>query len=296
MLITSRANAQIKQVRKLLRSRRERERTGLFFAEGAQLVAEALRTKADVETLILAPDLMDGDAAAEIASLRQGRETPTLEVTPEVFGSLSPKDGRQGVAALVRQRWDRLDDIGPADESCWVAVSQIQHPGSLGTILRVSDSVGGQGVILIGESTDPYDPTAVRASLGAIFSQRVVQTSFEQFAAWRGRCPCSVVGTSPAAETDYRDVSYELPLVLFLGSERIGLSAEQEAICDVTVRIPMAGRCDSHHVAVAAAIVLYEILGQRESGKPGAVRRGERAALTPARPERTIELEEERGA
>jgi len=267
MLITSRANMKMKQIRRLLRNRRERERTGLFFAEGGQLVAEALRMNADIETLILAPELMDDDTAAEIAFLREGREIATVEVTGEVFGSLSPKDGRQGVAAVVRQRWDRLEGIRPSKDTCWVAVSRIQHPGSLGTILRVSDSVGGRGVMLIGDSSDPYDPTAVRASLGAIFSQSVVQTSFEEFAAWSRGCGCTVVGTSPAAEADYREIPYELPVVLFLGSERIGLSPEQQAVCDLVVRIPMAGRCDSHHVAVAAAIVLYEVLNRRESGK-----------------------------
>jgi len=127
------------------------------------------------------------------------------------------------------------------------------------------DAVGASGVILIGDSTDPYDPTAVRASLGAIFSQRVVKASFAQFAAWKRRHGCFVVGTSPAASADYRQIPYPTRVVLFMGSERVGLSPEQEAVCDAMVRIPMVGRCPSHHVAVATGIVLYEIFSQRRA-------------------------------
>jgi len=154
-----------------------------------------------------------------------------------------------------------------------VAVDQIRHPGSLGTILRIGDAVGGAGVVLIGDSSDPYDPTAVRASLGAIFSQRLVKASFEEFAAWTKRQGCFVVGTSPAAPVDYQAISYRPPTVLFLGSDRLGLSPEQQAICDVMVSIPMIGRCDSHHVAVATAVVLYELFNQRRGARKKPARR-----------------------
>jgi len=262
MLITSRTNPRIKDIKRLLR-RRERDATGLFLAEGLQLVSEALRTRADITLLLLAPDLLN---PADLAEVQGHRDIPTLHVTPEVLHSLSPTDGQHGIAAVVRQRWEPIEDITPAPGSCWVALTQIQHPGSLGTILRVSDSVGGAGVILIGDSTDPYDPTSVRASLGAIFSQRLARTTFPDFAAWKTRTKCPVVGTSPSARIDYRAASYPSPLVILMGGERIGLSPEHEALCDPIVRIPMAGRVESHHVAVAAALVLYEVLNQRSPG------------------------------
>jgi len=264
MLITSRANANIKGVKRLFR-RRERDRTGLFFAEGVQLVTEALEMNADISLLIVSPEMLGEEALASIAPLWESKGLRAMEVTPEVFASISPQDGLQGVGAVIRERWARLEDASPADGTCWVALNRIQHPGSLGTIIRVCDAVGGRGVILIDDSTDPYDPTAVRASLGAIFSQQVVRSSFAEFAAWTERHGCSVVGTSPAADTDYQAVVYEPPIVLLMGSERIGLSPEQQAICDVMVRIPMAGRCESHHVAVATGIVLYEVFNQRRA-------------------------------
>jgi TrmH family RNA methyltransferase len=143
----------------------------------------------------------------------------------------------------------------------------VQYPGNLGTILRTCDAVGGAGLILVGPATDPYDPAAVRASMGAVFSQRLVRASREELAAWKRRHTCLVVGTSPAAAAHYRTVSYRPPVVLCMGSEGHGLSQDLKALCDVMVRIPMVGRCDSLNVGVAASIVLYEIEHQHRAGR-----------------------------
>lgn len=264
MLITSRANANVKRIRRLF-NRRERQRTGLFFAEGVRLVAEAIEMRADIQELILAPELLSKHAAEEVAIIQARTDIPLLQVTPEVFKSISPKDGQDGAAVVARQRWEDIEDLRLSSEICWVALHQIQHPGSLGTILRVCDAVGGAGLLLMGDSTDPYDPTAVRTSLGAIFSQRLVKTTFSEFAAWKRRHQYFVVGTSPTASTDYQAVCYQPPVVLLMGAERIGLSPEQQAVCDLMVRIPMVGRCESHHVGVATGIVLYEIFNQRRT-------------------------------
>jgi TrmH family RNA methyltransferase len=260
MLITSRANTQIKQIRHLLH-RKEREDTGLFLAEGFHLVREAFATGAAVETLIVAPKLLDREQTAFVHSQAATR---TLEVTPEVFSSISPTDGHQGLAAVVQQRWHPLSEVRLGEELAWVVLDRIDHPGSLGTILRTSEGVGGGGAMLVGDTSDPYSPVAVRASLGAIFSQQLARTTFEEFAAWKQANSASVVGTSPAAEADYQSVDYRPPVVLFMGS-RLGLTGEEQAICDMMVRVPMVGRVDSHHIAVAAALVLYEIFNRQRT-------------------------------
>ena len=270
MLITSKANPKIKQMRRLF-NRRHRERTGLFFAEGLQLVEEAAEMGAEFSMLVVAPELLDEERTGRAVSIRERTEAPSLEVSAEVLNSVSPQDGHQGIAAVVGQRWKRLEEVELTADSCWVAVERIRHPGSIGTILRVCDAVGGEGVVLIGECSDPYDPTAVRASLGAIFSQAVVKASVEEFVRWReGPAGAGfVVGTSPSAATEYWEVSYASSTVVLMGSDRAGLSADLQRTCDAVVSIPMAGRCDSHHVAVAAGIVLYEVFKQRRAGKKG---------------------------
>ena len=261
MLISSRANAHVKQIRGL-RQRREREKTGLFLAEGLKLTVLAAETRAQVSTLVLSPGLLSEQAKESLASFGLLTSVRILEVAPEVFEAISPQGVGEGVALVARQRWERLEELRLSAESLWVAANEVEHPGSLGTILRTLDAVGGEGLLVLGDSADPYDPTAIRASLGAIFTQRVAKASFAEFAAWKRQHGYRVIGASPLGSTDYRAAGYRLPLVLLLGGERTGLSPEQEAVCDVLVRIPMLGRVESHHVAVAAGVALYEVVRQ----------------------------------
>ena len=259
MLISSRANPQVKAIR-ALRNRHERDRSGLFLAEGGRLLQEALRADAAIETLIVAPERMSKDDS-RIAQETARKAASVIEVTPDVFDAISFRDDSQALAVVVQRRIDVLPE-SPLSERCWLAVHEVQHPGNLGTLMRNSDAVGGAGVILTGASTDPYHPIAVRGSLGAVFSQRLVETTSEAFAAWTCRYPCAVIGTSPAGATDYRDVRYSPPVVLLMGGERAGLTADQEALCQAVVRIPMAGRVDSLNLGTASALVLYEIYRQ----------------------------------
>jgi RNA methyltransferase, TrmH family len=261
VLISSRANPRVREIRSL-RDRKERERSGLFLAEGARVLAEALRADAEIETLIVAPDRLSATETA-LAQEAAGRARGVLELTPAVFDAIAfREDEQQALAAVVRRRPDRLP-AEPLGELCWVAVHAIQHPGNLGTLVRICDAVGGAGVILTGASTDPYHPIAVRGSLGAIFSQRIVETTAEEFGDWTRHYPCAVVGTSPGGELDYREARYEPPVVVLLGNERTGLTPEQQALCQQLVRIPMAGVVDSLNLTVAAGLVLYEISRQR---------------------------------
>ncbi len=262
MIISSFSNAKIKEIRGL-RQRKERSKTGLAFIEGIRIVADAIRHPGTVQTLVVAPDLLKSSFAWELVEAQKMGGTPCLEVTADVFQSLSNKDGPQGLGAVIRQQWEPMEQVRLSDDFCWVALDAVQDPGNLGTILRTCDAVGCTGVVLLGQSTDPYDPEALRASMGAIFSQRLVRTSFGAFAYWKQQHGYHVVGTSGAADADYTEVTYHFPLVLLMGSERLGLSPEQQAICDTLVRIPMVGQSDLLNLAVAAGVTLYEMFNQR---------------------------------
>lgn len=289
MLISSPANPRSKAIR-ALRQRKARERTGLCFVEGIRIVTEAIqmsqphplappllegegdggRGQVQIESLVVAPDLLTSPHMQELINQQKKRGIPILEVTRAVFESISSKEGPQGIGAVVRQQWQSLDQIvfpplqsgGGLGWGLWIALDAAQDPGNIGTILRTSDAVGGAGLILLGHAADPYDPSAVRASMGALFSQRLVRASWDEFIAWKRAQHVTLVGTSDRAERDYTDVTYTSPLVLLMGSEQKGLSREQQAACDLIVKIPMVGRSDSLNLAVATAVVLYEIFNQ----------------------------------
>lgn len=270
-MITSLSNERIKAIRKL-QERKSRQESGLFFIEGLRIVAEALEQatagRAKLDTLVVAPDLLKSSFGQQIVVDQRARGTPVLEVSAEVFERLSVKEGPQGIAAVMHQRWLPLGEIrleaGKGLSSrTWVALDSVADPGNLGTILRTHDAVGGQGVILLDQSTDPYDPSAVRGSMGALFTQMLARASFAEFATWKKQHAYLVIGTSDKANLDYHAYRYPPELVMLMGSERQGLQEHHLALCDAVVSIPMLGKSDSLNLAVATAVVLYEILNQR---------------------------------
>ncbi len=268
-MITSTANFQIKEIRRLIADRRERERLGLYVVEGLRIVGEAFQMEAPIEQLVVAPELLVSDFGLQIVDHSYQRGVPQLKVSASVFHSLSIKEGPQGIAAVIRQKWADIEKVNPTPGHCWVALDSIADPGNLGTILRTNDGAGGEGIILLGHCTDPYDPTALRASMGAVFSQKLVRASFEDFSHWRLTQACPVVGTSDKSELDYHYAEYPDRLVLLMGSERAGLPDHYLRLCDWVVSIPMLGRSDSLNLAVATGISLYEIYNQyRDRNKP----------------------------
>jgi TrmH family RNA methyltransferase len=266
-MITSPANPLIKQIRKLLRERKEREASGLFFCEGLRVVGEAVQLGATIECLVVAPDLLTSEFGQTLIEEQRRIGAPVEEVSPAVFREISSKEGPQGIGALIRQRWEFLERVIPAPDELWVALDAIQDPGNLGTILRTADAVGVSGLILLDHSTDPYDLTALRASTGAVFSQRLVRVGLAEFAAWKREVNIPVVGTSGSAKVSYREMGYPQGMALLMGSERLGLQPAHYEICDQVVAIPMVGRSDSLNLSVATGVVLYEIFHQREQTK-----------------------------
>jgi TrmH family RNA methyltransferase len=261
-LITSSSNPLIKDIRKL-RNKKERDSSGTFYVEGIRAVGEALRTHQKVENIIYCPELLESDFGSQLISDLPDDFGGLIEVPPDVFDSFSLKEGPQGLAAVVRQAWSSLDDVS-GDQGVWVALESIQDPGNLGTILRSLDAAGGKGVILLGQSTDSYHPSAVRASTGAIFTQKMVRTDLRSFQEWKSKTGYPVIGTYCGDVKSYRDYNYPQNLILMLGSEQKGLQEEHLALCDALVTIPMNGSVDSLNVAVAASIVLFEIVHQKE--------------------------------
>ena len=180
-------NSQIKLIRKL-RDRKERQQTGLFYVEGLRIVGEAIQTGARIEFLVVAPTLLTSSFGQQLIQSPAAQAIPVCSVDADTFASFSQKDGPQGLGAVVHQEWTSLSAFAGANQnssfpsSLWIALDAVQDPGNLGTILRTSDAVGGSGIMLLDQATDPYDPTAVRASMGAIFSQKLVKTDLSGFA------------------------------------------------------------------------------------------------------------------
>jgi TrmH family RNA methyltransferase len=265
MLITSRSNAIVKQVR-ALKQRKERQASGLFLVEGIKQVGEAVQAAqagcryTTLEFLLYAPDLLDSEFGNTLVSQQTGAGLPCHALSRQVFESLAEKDNPQGILAVASWRPARLEALSPENFPWGVALIQPQDPGNIGTILRTLDAVGASGLLLLESSVDPTHPSAVRASMGALFWHPVASASFEEFMHWARAHGYTLVGTSARGSLDYRSVErYAHPLVLVMGSERQGLSPDQVQACDLVIRLPMHGRATSLNLAVAAGVILYDI-------------------------------------
>lgn len=260
--LSSRNNPRIKQLR-ALRQRKERQASGLFLVEGIRHLGEAFDAGAAIETVCYAPDLLDSAYAHDLLRRLQTRGVDCLVVAADTLASLAEKDNPQGILAAVRQPQRRLSDLTPANFSWGAALVAPQDPGNIGTVLRTLDAVGASGLLLLDNAADPYQPGAVRASMGALFWQPLVQASFTEFLAWARQGGYHLYGTSAHGREDYRQgVRYQRPCILLLGSERQGLSAEQSAACELLLRLPMRGKSTSLNLAVAAGVMLYAMLEQ----------------------------------
>ena len=261
--ITSTANARIRTIRGL-RGLKQRRASGLALVEGIRQVAEALQLDADVRCLLFAPKQLTSEFALELVGQADARGVEVLPVTPKVMATLSGRDRAVGLCAVVGQCWTVLDDpdFGAADV---LALAAVRDPGNLGTILRSADGAGLDDLVLLDDSTDPYHPAALRASMGSVFSRRLTRATFEDFAAWAGRRGLRLVGASDRGSIDYRHADYGEHAALLFGTERSGLSEEQLAACDEIVALPMRGRADSLNLAAAASVLLYDLAARRDT-------------------------------
>jgi TrmH family RNA methyltransferase len=139
----------------------------------------------------------------------------------------------------------------------------VRDPGNLGTIIRTVDAAGASGVVLFGASVDPYSREAVRATMGSIFNVPLARASLKDGLPWVQRWPGDIVGAHLDASEDFRSAGYRRPTLLLMGSEGPGLSPALSAACTRLVKIPMAGRIDSLNLAVATALMLYEVRRER---------------------------------
>lgn len=260
--ITSFSNETIKRIRSL-EQKKYRKAEGRFMAEGMRIVAEAAEAGRIAETLVFAEDLAEHALLRKLVAGCEAAGGEAIEVPREILHKITGKDNPQALVGVYPIPETRLEDLDRSSAGIWTVCQSLKDPGNLGTILRTNDAVGAGGLILLDQSCDPYSVEAVRASMGALFTQPVVETSGEAFLAWLRAGPGMLVGTSLNTDHDYQAVRYEAPTFVLMGNEQYGLPPEYEAACDTLVKIPMRGKADSLNVAVSCAVVLYEVLNQR---------------------------------
>lgn len=242
--ITSRKNLLLQQMKKLLTSRKERQQTGLFVADGTKLLEEAIRWWPGLDTVILS----DGVQADIPEGVR------TVYVPEDVMESISPMQSPQGALFLCKLPAKAEFQPKPG----MLLLDGIQDPGNLGTILRTADALQIPVALLEG-CADPYSHKVVRSSMGAVFRTPVVQTTWEtaQKACREQNIPVAVTALSDRAK-DIRQADIE-KMAVVIGSEGQGVRKEILDSAQAELIIPMDERCESLNAAIAAAIVMWQM-------------------------------------
>jgi RNA methyltransferase, TrmH family len=256
--VTSFSNDTVKRL-KSLRDKKARRAEGLFLAEGLRIIAEARDSGALPEIIAFSAAGGVHPLAAEIIAATEAAGGEAIETSPDILAKMSGKDNPQMLLGAYRQPATGLERIDRGSAPLWIVAQALRDPGNIGTILRTGDAVGAGGLILIDDCADPFSVEAVRASMGAIFTQAVATARWEEFQPWLRSGPGQLVGTSLKTDCDYLDASYRQPCFLLIGNEQAGLPGGYEAECDLLVKIPMAGRADSLNAAVAAAVMAFQI-------------------------------------
>jgi TrmH family RNA methyltransferase len=261
-MITSLTNDRIKAIR-ALEMRKVRKVTGLFVAEGASLLVTARDQGFVPDTLVYQSGAAAGGVARGLVKHALDAGSEVLEVSEAVLAKLASKDNPQSLLGVFRQRFAPPPDLAEiTSDDTWLALEEIRDPGNLGTIIRTADAVGLAGIILVGTTCDPYALESIRATMGSIFAVPVVKLDRESFFALAKAWPGEVIGTHLDARDDFRNGKYNGRELLVMGSEGPGLSGGAAAVCSSLVKIPMAGALDSLNLAIATALMLYQVRGQ----------------------------------
>lgn len=256
--VTAFSNATVKLLRSL-RDKKARRSQGLFLAEGLRIITEARDSGRLPEIVAFSAEGAKHPLAADIIAATEAAGGDAVETTPDVLSKMSGKDNPQMLLGAYRQPETSLDRIDRGTAPLWIVVQALRDPGNIGTILRTGDAVGAGGLILVDDCADAFSVEAVRASMGAIFTQQVATARWPDFVAWLRSGEGQLVGTSLKATRDYLDADYRPPCFLLIGNEQQGLPDPYEAECDLLVKIPMAGRADSLNAAMAAAVMAFAI-------------------------------------
>lgn len=260
--ITSLQNPRIKDVVKL-NKRSHRDEAGLLLVEGYRELKRALENGWTPKALFFCKALFLGENEGALLDACAAAGAEMFDCAEHVLRKISYRDRPEGLVAVGPQVRYTLDDVSFRAAPFVVVAEAIEKPGNLGTILRSADAAGVDALIVCDKCTDLGNPNVVRASIGTLFSVRVVEASSDEALAWLRARDIRIVAATPHTDKNYTAADFTGGTAIVVGSEQYGLTSRWMSEADIQVRIPMRGQADSLNVASATTILLYEVVRQR---------------------------------
>ncbi|MGD8586760.1 MAG: RNA methyltransferase [Chloroflexota bacterium] len=256
-MITSNQNPKIKRIRRLLADRRFRQREGAFVVEGTRWVTELVHWTARPELLLASERWLEDEEHARLAA---ALDAPLVVVDEKVMATASDTETPSGILAVLPMTGPPL----PERPTLLLILDRVADPGNVGTMLRTAAAAGVDGVLLSPGCVDPYNPKAVRATMGALLRLPVQLLSWEEIG--HLTAGLNVWLADAGGPVEYTAVDWREPAALVIGSEATGVGPEALALGGERVSVPMAAQTESLNAAAAAAVLLFEARRQRRAG------------------------------
>ena len=255
-MITSKTNPKIKNIIKLEKASERREQNRILI-EGRREIERAVACGFEIDTLFVCPDIAHDGAGMTARSVE--------EVSLEVFEKIAYREGSDGLLAVAIPKYADLQQFKPKKKNPLIIVLEtVEKPGNLGAVMRTADAAGVDGVIIADPRTDLYNPNAIRASVGCIFSVPLFACSSEECIKWLKDNKITIYCTYLKASIDYLDADFKKASAIVMGTEATGISQQWVDAADQNIIIPMNGIADSLNVSVTTAIVTFEAVRQRK--------------------------------
>jgi TrmH family RNA methyltransferase len=246
-----------------LRNRRDRIAVGRFLIDGAREVRRAIEARVEIDELFVSQDDCRTDDCRAVLAAAAERRIRRVDVEQRAFEKLAFGDRAEGVVAVARTPSVELSGLRLPSDPLVVVLEGVEKPGNLGAVLRSADGAGADALIATGDGVDLFNPNAIRASLGTIFSVPLAAAPADEVRDWLRERGVRILAARVEGAALYTDGDLRGPLALVFGSEAEGLTDSWAGEGIEAIRLPMLGIADSLNVSVAAAVLLYEARRQR---------------------------------
>ena len=262
-MITSTQNPLVKEILVLHEKSRERNRRQLILIEGVKEISLAVAASVVFERVIFQPKLITEEQVRHLCGASAMTETAFIPASEQVYAKISYRESTGGVVILAKKPQLQLTDLSVKNNSVFIILESVEKPGNLGAICRVADGAGAAGVIVCDPRTDIFNPNAIRASLGCVFTTNVVTSDFNSVQEWLKKRSIRSYAAELTASTYYQETDLSGKIALVFGTEATGLTGQWIEGADHRIKIPMRGIIDSLNVTTSVAILTYEAMRRR---------------------------------
>jgi len=262
--ISSFSNPNIRRLNGLSKNSQLRKKEGVFVVEGAKEVNAALASGFKHEMFFICRDFFTDKALEKkIQKFENAEKNIVFEVSKAVYESVAYRESSQGIIATFYSKENILEDIKLSANPLVIVLESVEKPGNLGAVLRTADASGADAVIICDPLVDIYNPNVIRSGVGCLFYQQIAVANSADTIKWLKSNKVKIFATALPATKMYYDFNFKKSAAIVMGSEAHGLSKEWFDGADELIKIPMLGKTDSLNVSTSAAIVVFEVVRQR---------------------------------